>query len=97
DSDKWDFKATIFKTGMVNAPEKIGTRIIITKLNDEIANEIVTPRFAATLVETLQTKHKQLMSNGLEILVNSQRIIPEPFELKISDHIVPNFFHERVN
>jgi hypothetical protein len=97
DSDKWDFKATVFKTKMVNPPEKIGTRIAITNLNDEIANEIVTPRFAATLVETLQTKHKQLMTNGLEIMVNSQRIIPEPFELKISDHIVPTFFHESVN
>jgi hypothetical protein len=37
------------------------------------------------------------MTHGLEIIANAQRIIPEPFNLKTSEHIVPAFFHESVN
>lgn len=89
DSQDWSFEFSTVQLGMENAPEKTGTRIIVSKLHEGIKQDFPLMSFQNNLINYL-IKYKTLISNSkLKIFVNKKELLTTEEEIIVSDVITP--------
>ncbi len=75
DSANWDFEIASYKENMNNDISETGTFIEVTRLHDEIANELATTSFENEVIEHVQRRVGLDIAHGLSIIVNGKNLV----------------------
>lgn len=92
---KWEGeKSWAFPWGTFNADEGIsttspGTSIVVTELRPEVSSKFSTTNFNNLIVSLIKSKHRQFISDGMEVIVNGTRLDATDLYLLISDKLTP--------
>lgn len=86
----WDFNFTEYEDEEKQAGP-FGTTITVTDLHDPIAAEMTTKLFQSDLVARVSDAQRELIRDGLRILVNAVPATINPIVLKASPSIKPAF------
>lgn len=87
--DVWKMAFDEANEGQVNAPERLGTSILVEDLHPGIAAEFSSQNFVNALIRGLQDAHARSMDAGLDIKVNNYALRHRAATLLLSDDIVP--------
>jgi hypothetical protein len=74
-----------------------GTSLIVNQLSEPIANELRSPRFEQDLRETAQKTYGYILQDGLEITINSKRLIPDVPSMAMSEELQPKVVTKQVD
>jgi len=69
--------------------DKPGTDILVTKLRREVAAKFGTTYFVNSIIGLIKSKHRQFISDGLDIKVNDTRIDATNIYLLVGDGFTP--------
>ncbi|MBR1597390.1 MAG: ATP-binding protein [Lachnospiraceae bacterium] len=89
DDNDWDFRFTNFENNMYNNDNEVGTSIIITQLNNEIAGELDNSEFEKEVIEHIQRRVGLDISYGINIVVNGKKLVGNNISLINNDQIKP--------
>jgi Histidine kinase-, DNA gyrase B-, and HSP90-like ATPase len=87
--EKWEFEFKSLSENLVNALEKQGTEVTITKLHPSISADFTNNVFINRLCSVLQSAHEQSIKDGLEVTVNNIPIQHNVSTLLVSTDIKP--------
>ncbi len=94
-SPEWNFSFEQLEDGQRNRLEDYGTKIVVTDLNEGIANSFGLENFKNTLREKLEAKHRETMAKGLEVRLNGVQLRFTPSVLlQYRDELRPAFFEK---
>jgi hypothetical protein len=94
-SEEWNFSFEQLEEGQRNRAEHCGTKIVVTELNEGIANSFGLENFKNRLREKLEAKHRETMAKGLEVRLNSVQLRFTPSVLlQHRDELRPAFFEK---
>ena len=96
DVDEWggnptDWKFPIVVAGALNLP---GTRITVTQLRPQTADEFSRPLFEGQFKVAVRRDYSFILSKGFSISVNDQPVSAEHFSFKATNGFVPYKVHE---
>lgn len=89
DSKEWDFSFTSFQEDMNNSLEMVGTRIEVTELNLEIANELKSSEFESEVIEHIQRRVGLDIAYGITITVNKKTLVGNNVSMIENQEIQP--------
>ena len=72
--EEWNFDFSSCEEDMENEDGKIGTKIVVTNLNEEIAGELSSPEFETELIEHVQRRVGLDIAYGITITVNEKTL-----------------------
>jgi len=94
-SPEWNFAFEELEEGERNRIEECGTKIVVTNLNEGIANSFGLENFKSALREKLEAKHRETMAKGLEVRLNSVQLRFTPSVLlQYRDELRPAFLEK---
>lgn len=73
--EDWDFDFSSYHENMKNENDKIGTKIVVTGLNEDIAGELSSLEFEAELIEHIQRRVGLDIAHGITITVNGKTLV----------------------
>jgi len=88
-ADKWTFPWVEFGDGTTISKANPGTDIVVTNLRSEVAFRFSTSIFENSIIGLIKSKHRQFISEGLQIFVNSKRIDATNIYLHVTDKMQP--------
>lgn len=89
EQEGWHFKWSDFGADIAIGEDNPGTEIIVDRLRSEVALRFGTSHFQKALVGLIKSKHRQFISNGLSIAVNSTHVDAASVFLLVGDDIAP--------
>lgn len=89
EEDGWNFPWGDFGKRHPISTEAPGTEIIVTKLRPEVAAKFSTSNFYNAIVALIKSKHRQFVSEGLDIRVNGSRIDATNLSLLLNEELKP--------
>lgn len=89
DSAGWNFPWADFGVRDTISTASPGTEIVVTNLRPEVAAKFATSNFYNAIVGLIQSKHRQFISDGLEIRVNTTRIDATNLSLLLNNDLKP--------
>lgn len=92
---EWDFDLTEY--GKTTADMKIGTQIVVSKLNQDAARQFVLPSFKNRVENEIKQKHRFFISNGLVVKVGGVTIPKEEWQLFEDAGFKPEFRQKTYN
>jgi hypothetical protein len=93
--DDWHFKFKKKEENLDNVPEnKIGTKIVVTELFDNVSKNFELENFRNELCEELETAHAVVMAKGLAISFNGRPLGKRTLSLFKSDQLQPAFIEK---
>lgn len=88
DSSGWSFPWAEIQSDKIGT-DKPGTEIIVTNLRREVAAKFSTTFFINSIAGLIKSKHRQFISDGLEIKVNNSRIDATNIYLLVGEGFAP--------
>lgn len=85
----WNFPWADFGDRDVISTDAPGTEIVVTHLRPEVSAKFSTSNFYNAIVGLIQSKHRQFISDGLEIRVNTTRIDATNLSLLFNNDLKP--------
>jgi len=85
----WEFPWADFGDRESISTAAPGTEIIVTNLRPEVSAKFSTSNFQNSIVGLIKSKHRQFISEGLEIRVNNVRIDATNLMLLLNDGLKP--------
>lgn len=95
DVDKWlsdvatNWQIPIEKEGEERDPLKTGTRIIITRLREEVSTLTENPAFQNKLIKTIQESYPFFLGRHVRVFVNEKEVNSEDISFAESENIKP--------
>lgn len=86
--DGWKFPWAEAKTATVSK-DTPGTNIVVRKLRPEVASRFGSQNFENAIVGLIKSKHRQFISQGLNVRVNGNRVDATDLSLSFSDKLKP--------
>jgi Histidine kinase-, DNA gyrase B-, and HSP90-like ATPase len=94
-SPEWNFAFDELEEAQRNPSDECGTKILVTDLNEGIANSFGLENFKNTLREKLEAKHRETMAKGLEVRLNTTQLRFAPSVLlQYRAELRPAFFEK---
>lgn len=91
DRDRWAFRFDTLREDLKVPPEKTGTIIEVTELNEGVRSEFGLENFRIRLVSTLEAKHQYSLNAGLAITLNKTPLKFTAAELLRSKELKPAY------
>lgn len=85
----WSFPWSEFGSRETISTGNPGTEILVTKLRPEVAAKFSTQNFYNLIVGLIKSKHRQFISDGLEVRVNGTRVDATNLSLLFNDGLEP--------
>lgn len=89
DDSDWDFNFSSYKENMNNSEEDIGTKIEVTDLNMEIAEELNSKEFEKEVIAHIQRRVGLDIAYGITIIVNDKTLVGNNISLIDNEEIKP--------
>ncbi|WP_313513175.1 ATP-binding protein [Pseudomonas sp.] len=89
DDKKWTFPWSDFGVGTDISSEEPGTDIKVTNLRPEVSFRFSTAIFENSIIGLIKSKHRQFISEGLQVFVNGKRIDATNIYLHVTDKMQP--------
>lgn len=89
DDSDWDFSFSSYEENMNNSEEDIGTKIEVTDLNSEIAEELNSEEFEKEVIEHIQRRVGLDIAYGIVIIVNDKTLVGNNISLIDNEEIQP--------
>jgi hypothetical protein len=86
--DGWTFPWANADSAEVST-KKPGTNILVKKLRPEVASRLGSKNFENTIVGLIKSKHRQFISQGLDVRVNENRVDATNLSLLFSEQLKP--------
>lgn len=89
DEAGWSFPWADFGSREKISTDAPGTEIVVTNLRPEVAAKFATSNFYNAIVGLIKSKHRQFISEGLEVRVNGARIDATNLSLLLNNDLNP--------
>lgn len=95
ENPEWNFAFDRLHEGERNESDRWGTKVVVTNLNEGIANSFGLENFRNSLREKLEAKHRETMSRGLGVKLNGVQLRFTPSVLlQYREELRPAFFEK---
>lgn len=95
----WTFPFSAFEGNADVSRQQPGTEIVVTALRPEVASRFGLGSFKNTILDLLKSKHRQFISEGMEISVNGTHADATDLALLLNDGLRPGTenirFHDK--
>jgi hypothetical protein len=81
DEEDWSFPLVDAKDAEANPPEKLSTRIVVSRLLPSVASEFQEDAFVQRLRSQIEFRHQPALAAGLTIKLNDDDLHSRPLEL----------------
>lgn len=93
----WHFPWTDFGDRDAVSKDRPGTQIVVDRLRPDVALRFGTVNFVNLVMELIRSKHRQFISQGLTIRVNTRRIEASDLLLSLHDQLKPGVDEMTIN
>ncbi|HBP5286765.1 TPA: hypothetical protein L5685_005866 [Pseudomonas aeruginosa] len=88
DESTWTFPWVAFNSQQISKTEP-GTEIVVSSLRSEVSSRFSTSMFVNSIIGLIKSKHRQFISEGLEVVVNGVRIDATNIYLLMTEKLQP--------